>query len=288
MLLARVVRRAVLPTVMRACNGVSLDADLQHVEWFERDASVAAVTLGIETSGRSGRIALRVDGTNLEERELSQSGRRHAQTLVLEIRELVTIRGLSPRDIELVAVSEGPGSFTGLRVGVVCAKTLAWASAARMVLVDTMLAIASESPADVCRVDVVSDAQRGQLFVASCERLETEGGESGDAWHRPASVQVMQVNDWVSGISGKTDDGFVVTGPGLSRAVDFLPDKIRQLERSRAEPAAVTIAQLGEGLAAQGCLADPMTVEPFYLRKSAAEDKRDLLRQSTTKQVETP
>ena len=232
------------------------------------------VTLGIETSGRSGRIALRVDGKTLGERELSQAGRRHAQTLVLEIRDLLTDHSVTPANLDLVAVSEGPGSFTGLRVGVVCAKMLAWANGADLVLVDTLLAISAESPAEVCRVEIVSDAQRDDLFLGVYEVTKADA-DSDQVWLRSGSIEIVNAEAWAHGLASRSGDGFAIAGPGIEKAAEFLPDGIRQLDRASAEPSASTIARLGEQLAMQGQLADPMTVEPFYLRKSAAEEKRD-------------
>ena len=232
------------------------------------------VTLGIETSGRSGRIALRVDGKTLGERELSQAGRRHAQTLVLEIRDLLTDHSVTPANLDLVAVSEGPGSFTGLRVGVVCAKMLAWANGADLVLVDTLLAISAESPAEVCRVEIVSDAQRDDLFLGVYEVTKADA-DSDQVWLRSGSIEIVNAEAWAHGLASRSGDGFAIAGPGIEKAAEFLPEGIRQLDRACAEPSASTIARLGEQLAVQGQLADPMTVEPFYLRKSAAEEKRD-------------
>ncbi|HUQ68608.1 MAG TPA: tRNA (adenosine(37)-N6)-threonylcarbamoyltransferase complex dimerization subunit type 1 TsaB, partial [Planctomycetaceae bacterium] len=83
--------------------------------------------LSLETSGLTGSIALDRDGV-VEQRELATAGRRHAQTLVAEMRDLLHAHGLRPADVNAVAVSIGPGSFTGLRVGVVCAKTFAYAT----------------------------------------------------------------------------------------------------------------------------------------------------------------
>ena len=232
------------------------------------------VTLGIETSGRSGRIALRVDGKTLGERELSQAGRRHAQTLVLEIRDLLTDHSVTPANLDLVAVSEGPGSFTGLRVGVVCAKMLAWANGADLVLVDTLLAISAESPAEVCRVEIVSDAQRDDLFLGVYEVTKADA-DSDQVWLRSGSIEIVNAEAWAHGLASRSGDGFAIAGPGIEKAAEFLPEGNRQLDRASAEPSASTIARLGEQLAMQGQLADPMTVEPFYLRKSAAEEKRD-------------
>lgn len=248
-----------------------------------------SVTLGIETSGRSGRIALRIDGQNVDERELSQAGRRHAQTLIREVRDLLDDHDLKPTEIDVAAASHGPGSFTGLRVGVVCAKTLAWATGCQLAMVDTLLAIAAESPAEFRRVEVVSDAQRdevflGQFVVMGNVPAPPDGAETSQApvvWQREGTIEIVNVEAWAQGLVEKAgDQSFAVAGPGLQKAAEFLPQEIRQLDRKREEPAASTIATLGESLVGAGQLADPMTVEPFYLRKSAAEEKREAAQQS--------
>lgn len=239
------------------------------------------VTLGIETSGRSGRIALRIDGQDIDERELSQAGRRHAQTLVLEIRNLLTNHSAVPADIDLVAVSEGPGSFTGLRVGVVCAKMLAWANDTDLVMVDTLLAIAAESPRELSRVEIVSDAQRDDVFLGKYEGSDAVDSEECQLWQRPGSIEIVNVESWARSLTERISDGFAIAGPGVAKAAGFLPESVRQLERPSSEPAASTIARLGEQLQQEGRLADPMSVEPFYLRKSAAEEKRDAAQSGT-------
>src|SRR5207302_9751075 len=78
--------------------------------------------------------------------------------------------GKKPRDCQLVAVSVGPGSYTGLRVGVVCAKTLAYVVNCRLAAVDTLQSIACNSPVDVAVVEVICDAQRGDLFAGTYAR----------------------------------------------------------------------------------------------------------------------
>lgn len=239
-----------------------------------------SVTLGIETSGRTGRIALRIDGENVDERELSQAGRRHAQTLLSEIRDLLQDHRLKPTEINLAAASHGPGSFTGLRVGVVCAKTLAWATGCQLALVDTLLAIAAESPLKIHRVEVVSDAQRDELFLGKYVAIKEAAAERGSVWQRERSIEIVNAEAWARGLESKLQDpSFAVVGPGLVKAAEFLSPEIHQLQRKHGEPAASTIATVAESLDT-GQLADPMTVEPFYLRKSAAEEKREAAQQS--------
>lgn len=232
------------------------------------------VTLGIETSGRSGRIALRIAGEDVDERELSQAGRRHAQTLLSEIRDLLRDHRLKPAEIDLAAASHGPGSFTGLRVGVVCAKTLAWATRCQLAMVDTLLAIAAESPSEIHRVEVVSDAQRDELFLGRYVALKGPDPERQRVWQREGTIEIVTTEAWSRGLSRRvTDRNFAVAGPGLPKAREFLPPKIHQLQRTHGEPAASTIAKVAESFDA-GVMANPMTAEPFYLRKSAAEEKR--------------
>lgn len=219
------------------------------------------LTLGIETSGRDGGLALVNDGRVLGAVELSRTGRRHARTLVSELAALVTRCGLRPRDIECIAVSIGPGSFTGLRVGVVCAKTLAYAVRCPVVAIDTLAAIAANSPAEVKAVDVVVDAQRGDLFVGRYER--TDSGE----WHCPAGLRIESCERWLA----EREPDLPVTGPAAASLVLHSSDLL-VLSAECFEPRADLIARLGERAALSGRTDDLWGLEPRYIRKAAAEE----------------
>src|SRR5437016_3375486 len=132
------------------------------------------LTLAIETSGSVGSVAVLESTRVLGEQSLAL-GRQHGQSLVPTIRQLLSDCGKRARDCDLVAVSIGPGSFTGLRVGVVCAKTLAYAADCRLAAVDTLHAIACNSPPDVSTVEVLCDAHRGDLFTGRYTRNATGG-----------------------------------------------------------------------------------------------------------------
>jgi tRNA threonylcarbamoyladenosine biosynthesis protein TsaB len=232
-------------------------------------------TLAIETSGRSGEVALVRDGACLEHRGLQQVGRRHAQTLVAEIDELLAAHELAPQDVNLVAVSIGPGSFTGLRVGVVCAKTFAWATGAALAAVDTFACIAENAvgvppsggpgPAETgtpTPVFVIGDAQRGDLYVGEYAR------DASGTFARPEPIRIVPAEPWCRARSSAD----VVTGPGIEPCLDLLEGRCRLLPPESREPRAVTVAKIGERMLAAGETADPFTLEPFYLRKSAAEE----------------
>ncbi|MEX0712672.1 MAG: tRNA (adenosine(37)-N6)-threonylcarbamoyltransferase complex dimerization subunit type 1 TsaB, partial [Pirellulales bacterium] len=88
--------------------------------------------LALETSGKSGSVAVLRGDVLLAEEPLEPS-QRSAQSLAPAMRQLLEAVAWTPRDVQLVAVTLGPGSFTGLRVGVTTAKTFAYAVGAVVV-----------------------------------------------------------------------------------------------------------------------------------------------------------
>ncbi|MAG93890.1 MAG: tRNA (adenosine(37)-N6)-threonylcarbamoyltransferase complex dimerization subunit type 1 TsaB [Planctomycetaceae bacterium] len=220
------------------------------------------IVLGIETSGFGGSVALRSHSRTLSTRTLTREGRRHAQTLVAEIARLFKDAELNPIDCDLVAVSAGPGSFTGLRVGIVCANTFAYSAGARLIAVDTFLAIAENAPPDVQNIQVVGNAQREELFVG---RFQRQADASLD---QPEELTIEPVEAWCQARA----PGEYVTGPGVELVLEFLPDHCRIAAEELRHPTAETVAAMGERHSKQS--APPgTTLEPLYLRKSAAEEK---------------
>lgn len=219
-------------------------------------------TLAIETSGRAGSIALSGAGEVHEQVELAASGRRHARTLVPEIRALLERHQLQPQQIELLTVSIGPGSFTGLRVGLVCAKTFAYAIGCSLVGVDTFLAVATAQE-ESSRVWVIEDALRGDVCAGEycCEN---------GIWKNVSRPRLLSFADW----RGTLNEGVLVSGPGLEQFADQLTGCPLAPVPQR-NPNAAGIARIGQQLFAQGIHDDPWTLEPFYMRRSAAEEKAD-------------
>lgn len=220
--------------------------------------------LAVETSGRSGSIALVTADGQTQQRELSSEGRRHAQTLVSDADELVSEHGLSPRDIQCVAVSMGPGSFTGLRVGIVFAKTFGWLNKCPVVAVSTFEAIAWQARDLSQRIVVIGDAQRGELF---CGVFQAKEGRV-----TPESPVRISQPEQVARAVRSTD---CVTGPGLDKHRDMFSASATIAPEAVWTPQASSVASLGTVSFSMGDIADPWKLEPFYLRRSAAEEKRD-------------
>ncbi len=121
--------------------------------------------LAIETSGRTGSLAL-VENGHLVAEDQFPHGLRHAAEIVTRIDALCQAAHRAPRDLEELYVSVGPGSFTGLRIGVTLAKTLAFATGARLVAVPSVEVLARNAPRGWQNAVIVLDAKRGQIFTA--------------------------------------------------------------------------------------------------------------------------
>src|SRR3954467_10077441 len=132
--------------------------------------------LAVETSGRAGSLAIAEDGHVLAEEQFSH-GLKHAAGIIPIIDRLCASRGWKPADIEEIYVSAGPGSFTGLRVGITVAKTLAFATGAKLVAVPSGRVIAHNAPPEASNVMIVLDAKRDQIFTARYSR-----SPGNDAW----------------------------------------------------------------------------------------------------------
>jgi tRNA threonylcarbamoyladenosine biosynthesis protein TsaB len=224
------------------------------------------LVLGIETSTAAGSVALIRDGVVLGEAALDAPGQRHARSLVAEMARLLKNAGLRAADCEAVAVSLGPGSFTGLRVGVVAAKTLAYATGARVAGVETFRAIAENSPPHVRELWVVGNAQREELYVGRYVR------GADDRFTRQGELSIQPIREFCDRVAPES----VVSGPGL----DLLPETCRKaltvLAPDQRAPRAAVVARLGEHAISAGEAADLWTLGPLYLRKSAAEEKWDV------------
>ena len=226
--------------------------------------------LALETSGMAGSVAALDDDRVVVERELDPA-RRTAQTLVPLIRDVLQQVGWQPATVNLVAVTSGPGSFTGLRIGVTTAKTFAYATGAGVIGVNTLAVIArgvlagqsSRSPTlSTGPLWVVVNAERDQLFVALFGYHE--GG-----WQEIEPTRILDVGTWLSGLTA----GSMVAGPGLKGIVDRIPAGVQVVPESVWMPRAAEVGREGLLGFQAGKGAQWWSLVPSYFRESAAVEK---------------
>lgn len=217
--------------------------------------------LALETSEKVATVAVAEDSRLLAV-QACDPAMRSAQSLVPGIQQLLHTAQWQPRQVDLVAVSIGPGSFTGLRVGVVTAKVFAYAVGAEVLGVDTLEAIAAAAPTEAKRFWTAVDAQRGQWVVQEFCR-------SADEWPGPAGpAELVDAQPWLAGLPA----GTIITGPGLHKAAARMPEHVRPLAAELWPPTAGAVAVLAARDYAAGRRDDLWTLAPRYSRPSAAEE----------------
>jgi tRNA threonylcarbamoyladenosine biosynthesis protein TsaB len=121
--------------------------------------------LGLDTATWKASVGLRLDGETAAEKSRSADG-SHAVSLLSLIDEVLQAGSCTVRDLDAVAVSGGPGSFTGLRIGLSVAKGLAYATGARLIAVSTLEALARTVAHLDAKICPVLDARKGELYAA--------------------------------------------------------------------------------------------------------------------------
>lgn len=216
--------------------------------------------LALETSALYGAVACFCGNDLLCEVELGTE-QRSARALIPAIKGAISKAAWQPNQIDLIAVTTGPGSFTGLRVGVTTAKTLAYATQAKVIGVNTLDVVAYQ-----CRthspLHVVMDAQRKQFFWACYETL------SGEIPQMVAEPSIFDQEVW---FAERTSDDWIA-GPGLVRHKE--PACAAQLvAESLWTPTAEAVGRVGMAKFASQGADDLWGLVPNYFRKSAAEEK---------------
>ncbi len=221
--------------------------------------------LALETVDSTGSVAALEEQRVLAEQPLDAQ-QRSAQSLAPGIAQLLERVGWRAADVELVAVATGPGSFTGLRIGVTTAKVFAYAIGCQVIGIHTLLAIASRVPADIASFSVVLDAQRNELFVADFSR-RADGELVGQD-----TTRIMACQTWVESLPV----GAVVTGPGLAKIVQQgLTKDVVLLDAALWAPTAAVVGQVGWRMFSAGQRTEVFDLLPQYFRRTAAEDQWD-------------
>ena len=215
----------------------------------------------LETSGRIGGVAL-ADGDRLISESFFERGMVHGRELVPTLQRLLREAGWGVKDVETFAVSQGPGSYTGLRVGIATARTLAWATGARLVGVCTLDAMARNPAPGGEWICPVLDARWGQVYAAL---------------YRGGSPPVRERGPLAAG-----PEEFVASLPAGTLVYGSALERYGALFRSRdfaiGDPAlgnarASAVAALAWERASRGEADDPHSLAPLYLRPTEAEVK---------------
>ncbi len=208
----------------------------------------------LETSD-AAQAGLAVDGRIAGALRLPK-GREYNRALVPGVQGLLERHGLKPADLTGIAVDTGPGSYTGLRIGVMIAKTLGYALGCPVVAVPTFRILAAMVDG-AGEVEVIADALKQTVYV---QRFGA-GGRPLDALRAEKRV------DWMATLR----DGVTVTGPGLELHGGALPASVRRVPVD-VDGVLGSLLKLLPHVPAL-TRAELFALEPLYVRGSSAEEK---------------
>ena len=224
--------------------------------------------LAFETSAKAASVALLENGKLLGE-SYQNTGLTHSQTLMVMAEDLLKQCGKTVDDITAVAVAEGPGSFTGVRIGVAAAKGFAWGKNIPCYGASTLEAMAETLGIFEGYVCPVMDARRSQvynaLFYVNCGVI--------DRFSEDRAIALSDLKTELEHIDGPiylVGDGSDLTYRTLSGDI---PDLVLPPEH-RKHQRAVGVALLAAKKAAAGDPGNGAALHPNYLRLSQAERER--------------
>ena len=224
--------------------------------------------LAFETSAKAGSVALLQEGRLLAE-SYQNTGLTHSQTLLSMAETMIKSCNLTPQDVKAVAVAAGPGSFTGVRIGVAAAKGFAWGLEIPCCGVSTLEAMAENLGIYEGTVVCTMDARRSQVYNAI---FRAEKGNLNRLTPDRA-ISLAELGEELGKISGPiylVGDGSNLTHQTLK---DSLPDLILPPEH-RLHQRAAGVAIAAERMLQNGEICDAESLQPNYLRLSQAERER--------------
>ena len=220
--------------------------------------------LAVDTAGKTASVALMRDGRLLYEVYLD-GGLTHSETLLPMIDTCLKLCGMTCADIDLYGVNAGPGSFTGLRIGLAAIKGLALPKQVLCAPVSTLEALAACHTGDgtvLCALD----ARRGQVYSAAFD-LETHARLLDDDARSAASLQ-----DFVK--SCKKPLFFVGDGAYLCYNIYSEAEGVLPMPPALRGGHAVGVALAAQRMAQEGLAVPPAALLPDYHRLSQAERER--------------
>lgn len=225
------------------------------------------VLLALDTATRVAGVALRNQEMLLLEKFVNL-GLTHSQTLMPAIDQLLGEAGLSPRQLTALAVTHGPGSFTGLRIGLATVRTLAQVLNLPVVPVSTLDVLAAGCWGAQGLVCPLLDARKNQTYTA-LYRVTGRGPEPITPYQALSLEELIQRLQETAGPVYLVGDGVPVFGPALHKC---LGERIVTVPEPARWPRAAWLAELAWQRLAAGEGLHWSQLEPMYLRQSEAEE----------------
>jgi len=253
--------------------------------------------LAIETSTMLGGIAIADDLSGLIAEMRLNVKSTHSERLMTETDHVLRQAGLKVSDIDVFAVAIGPGSFTGLRIGLSTVKGFSYSTGKRIVAVPTLEAFAWNFPYSRHPVCTMLDARKKEVYSALFKwegegfiRIMDEVSIKVDKFLEKINETIIAHNEIKDnqdkthlskgGAGGLFDEQIVFTGEGAilyrDKIIDILGKKAIFAPFEKMVPSPSNVAYIGIKKAVKGEFSEPVGLVPLYIRRSEAEIKGDV------------
>ena len=224
--------------------------------------------LAFETSAKAASVALTDVGKLLAE-SYQNTGLTHSQTLMVMAQDLLKSCGLGAKDVQAVAVAAGPGSFTGVRIGVAAAKGFAWGAELPCYGVSTLEAMARNLGVWQGYIVPAMDARRSQVYTAV---FHAEKGQL-KRMEEDMAISLQELGEKIKNF----EEPIFLVGDGALLCYNTLLEEVPQLvlpPEHRMHQRAAGVALAAQVMADAGIPGNGAELTPNYLRLSQAERER--------------
>ncbi len=223
--------------------------------------------LALDSTAQVASVAL-CDGERLLAEYTVNNGNTHSETLLPMVESVFSVFGYTAKDIDLFAVSKGPGSFTGVRIGVSTVKGLAFGMNKPCVGVSTLEALAYNKIGHKGLICPVMNARRAQVYTA----LFHSDGQTLSRIMPDSALPISELDEYLKQYQNEElvlcGDGYSITYPALT-----YPNLLPTEERLRHQ-SAYSVAQVAKKMFENGQYTDDKNLIVTYLRPSQAERER--------------
>jgi tRNA threonylcarbamoyladenosine biosynthesis protein TsaB len=212
-----------------------------------------ALILNIETATKNCSVALSKDGKTLAIREIAEQNFSHAEKLHVFIEELLLETNVALKEVKAIAVSQGPGSYTGLRIGVSAAKGLCYALSIPLIALDTLEILARKIQISSGIILPMIDARRLEVYCAFFD--------SNYAKIRETKAEIIDENSFQ-----EETEIIHLIGDGAIKFKEILTDKKFKYYPEIQFPSAAEMSLISFQKFKNNQFEDVAYFEPFYLK----------------------
>lgn len=209
--------------------------------------------LNIETSTRNCSVTLSKNGTTLLCKEIAEQGYSHAEKLHVFIDEVIKESGISLSDLNAVAVSKGPGSYTGLRIGVSAAKGLCYALRIPLISIDTLTILAHQISVENGWIVPMIDARRMEVYSAVFDASHQK--------KREVEAEILTAESF-----SNLDGTIHLIGDSNEKAKTVLTDSRFVFHDDKVHPSSNEMSRLSFEKFLKNDFEDVAYFEPYYLK----------------------